>query len=89
MTRAWVVSGRVQGVGFRNFTARHGERLGLRGVARNLPDGRVEVVADGEEAALDELARFLARGPSLARVTAVEPVPVPPAAGPFTRFTTA
>ena len=48
----YLVSGRVQGVGYRYFVLREAERLGLAGFARNLPDGRVEVVAEGAEEVL-------------------------------------
>ncbi len=67
-----IVSGRVQGVCFRAETVSAGRRLGLRGYARNLADGRVEVIAAGEERALDSLLRFLRHGPSLAQVEGVE-----------------
>lgn len=70
--RRWLVAGRVQGVFFRASCRTEAVRLGLDGVARNLPDGRVEVIAAGEPAALDALAGWLWRGPPLARVTAVE-----------------
>jgi len=66
------VRGRVQGVGFRWFVVREAERLGLRGFTRNLPDGRVEVVASGEPDALQRLVTELQRGPSGARVDAVD-----------------
>lgn len=69
--RRFFVAGRVQGVGFRWFVASHGRRLGLAGFARNLDDGRVEVVAAGMPAALDELERELRRGPPAADVTEV------------------
>ena len=62
------IVGRVQGVGFRWFVGRHAGRLGLTGFARNLADGRVEVVAAGSEAALDALEAELRHGPSGARV---------------------
>src|SRR6185437_8958613 len=52
MTRRFTVTGHVQGVGFRWFVARHARSLGLSGYARNLDDGRVEVVASGEESML-------------------------------------
>ena len=73
----FLVHGRVQGVGFRWFVWREAERLGLRGRARNLADGSVEVVADGPEKALEELARALGRGPAMAQVDRVEKLDVP------------
>ncbi|MBU2008357.1 MAG: acylphosphatase [Chloroflexi bacterium] len=66
------VRGRVQGVLFRSFVERHARRLGLVGYARNLFDGRVEVVAEGEKAALEELLRQLHLGPPGARVEGVD-----------------
>ena len=73
MTARFLVAGQVQGVGFRWFVARHARALGLAGYARNLADGRVEVVANGDEAAL-AAARDAAqrRGPANAHVTGVE-----------------
>ncbi len=68
----FTVSGRVQGVFFRASTAREAVRLGVRGHAVNLPDGCVEVLAVGEAAAVDELRRWLQRGPPKARVAQVE-----------------
>lgn len=58
-----LVSGRVQGVGFREFTCRTAYRLGVGGWVRNLADGRVEVVADGERPALDALVTAVSGGP--------------------------
>ncbi len=72
MTVRFLVSGMVQGVGFRWFVARHARSLGLRGYARNLPDGRVEVVVDGPEESLPELQRLLEAGPAHAQVEGVE-----------------
>lgn len=72
--RAWRLSGRVQGVGFRWWAARAGRQLGLRGTVENLPDGRVEVHAEGPEAAVRGLERRLRRGPPAARVDALEPI---------------
>lgn len=66
------VSGRVQGVWFRASTKEHAERLGLSGWARNLPDGRVEVLACGSPDALQALREWLGRGPELAEVTGLE-----------------
>lgn len=67
----YLVSGRVQKVGFRASTQAEAERLGLQGHALNLPDGRVEVLAAGEESALQALEDWLRRGPALARVDEV------------------
>lgn len=79
----FLVSGRVQGVSFRAWTRAQALGLGLRGHARNLHDGRVEVLAAGEAAALEALAARLRHGPALARVDAVlrEPAAVPDADG--------
>ena len=71
-TRKWLISGRVQGVFFRESTRRQAEPLGLSGHALNLADGRVEVVASGPATALDELERWLQDGPEGARVESVE-----------------
>lgn len=67
-TRRYLVSGKVQGVFFRASTHAEARRLGISGHARNLPDGRVEVVACGDAAALAELEAWLRRGPPQARV---------------------
>lgn len=66
------VRGKVQGVYFRAETVDEARALGLAGYARNLPDGSVEVVARGEEAALRKLIQYLHVGPTIARVTGVE-----------------
>lgn len=68
----FLVSGKVQGVFFRASTREQAQRLGLRGHARNLADGRVEVVVAGADAAIDALAQWLRRGPANARVDAVQ-----------------
>jgi acylphosphatase len=68
----FLVSGHVQGVGFRWFVARHARQLGLAGYARNLGDGRVEVVAAGEPGAVEQLERLLQRGPAHAQVESVD-----------------
>ncbi|MCC7412216.1 MAG: acylphosphatase [Gammaproteobacteria bacterium] len=70
-----LVSGRVQGVSFRAATRTLACSLGLVGWVRNLPDGRVEVRADGPPDALRRLRRWLHTGPPGARVHAVECVP--------------
>lgn len=66
------VSGRVQGVSFRQYTSEQAERLDLAGWVRNLDDGRVELLFEGEEAAVHALAAWLEMGPKLAKVTTVE-----------------
>jgi acylphosphatase len=68
---AWV-SGRVQGVGFRWWTRRVAEGLGLDGWAENLPDGRVEVVAEGPRGGCERLLAALGSGSGPGRVTGVE-----------------
>ena len=68
----FLVAGRVQGVFFRASTREQALRLGLCGYAKNLVDGRVEVVASGSDAALGELADWLHAGPPAARVESVE-----------------
>jgi len=77
IARRYVVSGRVQGVGFRWFVMREAVRLGLEGYVQNLPDGAVEAVARGGKKAMDELEQILACGPATARVDRVEKHTVP------------
>ena len=73
MTRAhWIVRGHVQGVGFRYLTRERAAALGLGCKIWNRDDGAVECVAEGSAEALDELERWLHRGPPHARVDAVE-----------------
>ena len=69
--RRYLVSGRVQGVGFRYFVSGVAAPLGLVGWVMNLPDGRVEVVASGSAHLLDQLEHALARGPKMAVVSQV------------------
>jgi acylphosphatase len=66
--RRFVITGRVQGVGFRYFTHDAALREGVGGWVRNLPDGRVEAEVEGEIAAVDRVEAALRRGPSSARV---------------------
>lgn len=73
----WIISGVVQGVGFRWFAARVGQSLGLRGWVRNLPDGRVEVVAAGDGAPLEEFAARICVGPRSSQVEDVEKSDIP------------
>jgi acylphosphatase len=62
----------VQGVGFRYAALRQGRRLGLKGYVRNLPDGSVEVVAEGDSGQLEQLRSWLQRGPPGAHVYKVD-----------------
>jgi acylphosphatase len=72
MAKRFVVSGRVQGVGFRYFVAQRARALGLAGWVRNLPDGRVEAFIEGLPGQLEQIEALLGEGPPLARVDGVE-----------------
>ncbi|MGH9469084.1 MAG: acylphosphatase [Terriglobia bacterium] len=72
VARRYLVSGRVQGVGYRYFAERAANGLGIRGYVRNLPDGRVEAYAIGSPGALDGFDRRLRDGPPAALVAGVE-----------------
>ena len=74
LLRAYRVTGRVQGVGFRWFTSRAAKELGISGTVQNHPDGSVRVHARGALAVLDQLEATFTRGPMVARVEAVERV---------------
>ena len=67
-----LVRGRVQGVFYRDFAREHGLRLGVVGWARNLPDGTVEVLAEGALPTLHELLTQLRQGPQSARVASAD-----------------
>ena len=67
-----LVSGRVQGVFYRASAARRAAELGVTGYAKNLPDGRVEVLACGEPQAVDALIEWLWKGPPAAQVENVD-----------------
>jgi acylphosphatase len=71
VARRYLISGRVQGVGFRYFTKDVADREGVGGWVRNLPDGRVEAVVEGEEDAVTRVERALWQGPGGARVASV------------------
>jgi acylphosphatase len=72
--RRLIVHGRVQGVGFRWFVARAAEARGVAGSARNLPDGTLEVVLEGDPDAVASVERLAREGPRGARVERVEAV---------------
>lgn len=71
VVRRFLIFGKVQGVYFRHSTRLEARRLNIRGIARNLPDGSVEVVAQGDAAAVDGLRAWLQHGPAGARVDEV------------------
>jgi acylphosphatase len=73
-----LVGGRVQGVFYRATAAREASALGLEGYARNLPDGRVEVLACGEQESVDAFLRWLWVGSNASRVDTVEVVNAAP-----------
>ena len=72
VARRYLIAGRVQGVGFRYFTEDAAHREGVHGWVRNLPDGRVEVAADGDAESIARFEQSIRRGPRGARVDAFE-----------------
>lgn len=70
-TARFTISGKVQGVFYRASTHMQAQDLGVDGYAKNLPDGRVEVLASGPAEVLDALERWLHQGPPAAEVTSV------------------
>jgi acylphosphatase len=75
IARRFMVSGRVQGVGYRNFVEHEAGKLQLHGYVRNLRDGRVEVFAMGTEEHLKKLLAALKKGPMMAQVSEVREEP--------------
>ena len=86
IARRFLVSGRVQGVGFRYFAQEAAAVEGLTGWVRNLPHGAVEALAEGDAEAMERFSLKLARGPGMARVDEVETSEETPhgRGGPFT-----
>ena len=82
----WLISGRVQGVGFRWFVLRRAEELGVTGWTRNLPDGRVEVLGIGSAEQLVAFDTSLRSGPRFANVRNVEKSNCPHEVGAFKSF---
>ena len=68
VAKRFLVSGRVQGVGFRYFVQDHAAVEGVHGYVRNLPDGRVEALIEGDDESVLRVERALRRGPASARV---------------------
>lgn len=86
VARRFVVSGRVQGVGFRWFTMEQASVEGIAGWVRNRPDGSVEVVAEGESESMTRFERAIRQGPPRARVDDVDTEILTPT-GRFAAFT--
>ena len=76
--RRAVVSGRVQGVGFRYFAERAARKAGVAGWVRNLPDGRVETVVEGSDGAVEAYLAEIRKGPFGSRVSGVTVEDAPP-----------
>ena len=70
--RRWQVTGRVQGVGYRNYVQKHALRAGVTGYAKNIGDGSVEVYALGTDEQLKAISGYVRRGPMLAEVRTVD-----------------
>lgn len=85
IARHYILSGRVQGVGFRFFTQRAAARHQVRGWVRNLADGRVEVIAEGSEKAVQEFRHDIAAGPRYSAVDHIEETVIDPT-GRFPNF---
>jgi acylphosphatase len=78
VARRILISGRVQGVGFRVFAEAKAVVEGVHGYVRNLPDGRVEIQLEGDQEAVDRIESALRRGPAGARVENVHVESIPP-----------
>ncbi|MGH7505757.1 MAG: acylphosphatase [Longimicrobiales bacterium] len=78
VAKRFVIAGRVQGVGFRFFVQERAAVEGVHGYVRNLDDGRVEVLLEGDDESVERVERALSRGPAGARVETIEVELVPP-----------
>jgi acylphosphatase len=87
VARRFLIGGRVQGVGFRMFAEAKASREGVHGYVRNLPDGRVEALVEGDHESVDRIELALRRGPIGADVSAFEVEDVTPS-GRVTGFST-
>ena len=85
VARRWLVSGEVQGVGYRFFAQRAAARHQVAGYVRNLPDGRVEVLAEGSPESVEGFKHDIAAGPAHARVEQLDELSVEPT-GSYTAF---
>lgn len=86
VARRFLIAGRVQGVGFRFFVQDHASLEGVTGYVRNLEDGRVEAIIEGDEEAVDRMERALWRGPAGARVETIDVEAITPAGRPIGFF---
>ncbi len=68
----YLISGKVQGVGFRAFSQKAARALSIKGWARNLKDGRVEIIATGDEQNIEDFEKILREGPTYGRVEKLE-----------------
>jgi|TARA_B100001971_G_C17955539_1_gene414743 acylphosphatase len=71
-TNKIIISGTVQGVFFRNFVKEQAEKLGLKGFARNLDDGRVEVIVEGRDENVNEMVKKCKQGPAQSEIKEIE-----------------
>ncbi|PHS33024.1 MAG: acylphosphatase [Methylophaga sp.] len=81
----FIISGRVQGVGYRYSSCHYAQSLALLGWVKNCSDGKVEMIAEGDNISLEQLLTWLKKGPRFAKVNKVE-VQQLPATGEFTEF---
>jgi acylphosphatase len=86
VARRFLIAGRVQGVGFRFFVQDHASLEGVHGYVRNLEDGRVEAVIEGDEEAVTRIERALWRGPASARVESIDVEALAPGGRPMGFF---
>ncbi len=85
IARKYFISGEVQGVGYRYFAQRSSARHQVRGYVKNLDDGRVEILAEGNDKAVDAFRLDLAAGPTYSRVGLIEELVVEPS-GAYSAF---
>jgi len=67
-----ILSGKVQGVFFRNFAKQNANKLGIVGYAKNIGDGKMEILAEGEERKIEEFVKLCKKGPMMAHVTSLD-----------------
>ena len=83
IARRFLIAGRVQGVGFRFFASDRARAEGVHGFVRNLDDGRVEAVIEGDQEAVERMERVLRRGPSGAEIESVTVQDISPVGRPI------